>query len=547
MTLGLPFDPAMVGPLAVFFGIVLATFVSEDLTCVAVGLLLGAGQVGWVTGLAGCFVGIVAGDFGVWALGRSAGSGALRWRWARRILTAQRLAEMEGLLCTHGGRAAVVSRFLPGTRVPLFLAAGILGTCWYRFLGWAFVAALVWTPVLVVTVALLGDAIVEPLMRASRVGWLLLPVVATALYVGLRVLPKLGTKTGRAGLKARISKLWRWEFWPAWVFYLPLVPVYAWLAVRYRGPTVWTAANPGIPAGGVVGESKTDILSKLPPEWTVPTLLIPSGETGARVQSALAALAARGWAYPLILKPDAGQRGAGVKKCRDAVEVEKYLLANPDPVIAQPFHPGPFEVGIFYYRMPGEETGHVFSITDKVFPVLVGDGASTLESLIWTHPRFRMQADTFLTRHASEAARVLADGERFPLALAGNHCQGTLFRDGAHLITPELERTIDEIAQSFDGFLVGRFDVRYASEKEFRQGRGFAVIELNGATSESTNLYDPSWPLWRAYRTLFAQWAILFRIGRANARRGHPVLGWPRLLRLLRTYYRERTVQPLAD
>jgi hypothetical protein len=158
-----------------------------------------------------------------------------------------------------------------------------------------------------------------------------------------------------------------------------------------------------------------------------------------------------------------------------------------------------------------------------------------------------MQAGTFLARHAGETARVLAAGERFPLALAGNHCQGTLFRDGGHLLTPDLARAVDDIAKSFDGFFVGRFDVRYSSADEFRHGRGFAVVELNGATSESTNLYDPSWPLWRAYCTLFAQWAILFRIGRENRRRGHPVLGWPDLLRRLRTYYRERTVQALAD
>jgi hypothetical protein len=375
------------------------------------------------------------------------------------------------------------------------------------------------------------------------------PAVAAPLlvFLGLRVLPKFGTPVGRAALAAGVSKLWRWEFWPAWAFYLPAVPWYAWLSVRYRGPTVWTAANPGIPAGGVVGESKADILSRLPRDWTVPTLPIPPGDPDPRVRSALAAVAERGWAYPLVLKPDAGQRGAGVKKCRDAPAVEAYLRANPDPVIAQPYHPGPFEAGIFYYRVPGEATGRIFSVTDKVFPVLVGDGRSTLEELIWAHPRYRMQASTFLTRHANEAARVLADGERFPLALAGNHCQGTLFRDGAHLVTPELERTIDAIARSFEGFYIGRFDVRYSSVNEFRQGRGFAVIELNGATSESTNLYDPSWPLWRAYRTLFAQLAILFRIGRENQRRGHRPTSLPNLLALVRAHYRDRVTDRLAD
>ena len=94
--------------------------------------------------------------------------------------------------------------------------------------------------------------------------------------------------------------------------------------------------------------------------------------------------------------------------------------------------------------------------------MIVGDGISTVEDLIWTHPRYRLQADTFLTRHRAARARVLGLGERWPLGIAGNHCQGTLFRDGRHLITPALERRIDDIARAFDGFFVGRFDVRYA-------------------------------------------------------------------------------------
>ena len=346
--------------------------------------------------------------------------------------------------------------------------------------------------------------------------------------------------------KARVTRLWRWEFWPAWVFYLPLVPWYLALSIRHRSLTVWTAANPGIPAGGVVGESKSDILAKLPPERTVPTFLIPSGDSADRIRI-LREVLTRGWSYPLIMKPDAGQRGTGVKKVSDAVEAEKYLLVTPGPVIAQPFHSGPFEAGIFYYRVPGETAGQIFSITDKVFPVVVGDGRSTLADLIWAHPRYRMQAATFLARHAAQADRVIGVGESFPLALAGNHCQGTLFRDGSHHLTPELEAAFDTIARQFEGFWIGRFDVRYSDANEFRAGRGFAIVELNGATSESTNLYDPSWPLWRAYRTLFRQWALLFRIGAANRVLGHTPVAPLELLGLIRQYYRVRPVAPLAD
>jgi membrane protein DedA with SNARE-associated domain len=523
-------------PVALAVGVIVAAFVSEDLTCIGVGLLVAAGKVSVPLALAACFAGVVLGDFAVWFLGRAGGRPLLRWRFARRLLPEARLAGLSRRLCDHGGRAVVAARFLPGTRVPLLLAAGVVGACPYRFLAWAAAAAAVWTPLLVLSVAWAGASV-------GGIGWLAIPAVGGAGFLGLKALPRLFDPVGRAKLVAAVSRVWRWEFWPAWVFYLPLVPRFLLLAARYRSLTVWTAANPGIaPAGGVVGESKADILAKLPAEWVVPTLLIPPGEIRDRTQRVREA----GWDFPVILKPDVGERGAGVRKAHDLADAEKYLLANPGPVVVQPFHPGPFEAGVFYYRLPGEARGHVFSITDKVFPVVTGDGRSTLEGLIWAHPRFRMQAAVFLDRHAAHVGRVLAAGERFALATAGNHCQGTLFRDGGHLLTPELEAAFDAIAGPFDGFFVGRFDVRYADPAAFRAGRGFAVVELNGVSSESTNLYDPTWPLWRAYRTLFRQWALLFRIGDANRRAGHRPATAGELLALVREHRRNKP-DPRAD
>src|SRR5437762_3268793 len=85
-------------------------------------------------------------------------------------------------------------------------------------------------------------------------------------------------------------------------------------------------------------------------------------------------------------------------------------------------------------------------------------------------------SDTFLARHADVLERVPAAGERLSLGMAGNHCQGTLFLDGHHLITPELEGRIDEIARAFDGFFIGRFDIRYADVECFKAGTDLRYI-----------------------------------------------------------------------
>jgi hypothetical protein len=117
--------------------------------------------------------------------------------------------------------------------------------------------------------------------------------------------------------------------------------------------------------------------------------------------------------------------------------------------------------------------------------------------------------------------------------MAGNHAQGTTFTDGAHLLTPALERRIDEIARAFPGFYIGRFDIRYREVSAFTAGQDIAIVELNGATAESTNIYDPGVTLVAAYRQLFLQWRLVFAIGAANRARGALVTPTRRLLAML--------------
>lgn len=524
-----------------FAALVLGTFVSEDATCITAGLLARQGELHVAVAVLGSFLGIYLGDLGLWLLGKLLGG-----RLARRFAP-DRFERVAAWLDRRGAVALLASRFLPGTRLPLYVAAGMSGYGFGRFAGWTLLAAIAWTPLLVLGVALIGPALTLPLERWLGGGWQVVALAAAGIYAGLSLMRSLATEIGRARSIARVSRLWRWEFWPSWLFYLPLLPWLGWLAIRYRSLTVWTAANPGIPQGGVVGESKAAILAQLPDRWTLPSTLLPAGPLAARFQALEQAIDRSGWEFPLILKPDAAQRGAGVKRVGDLAAAREYLAANPGPVLAQRYHPGPFEAGIFYVRLPGEPRGRIFSLTDKVFPRITGDGRATLETLIWRHPRYRMQAARFLARHARQRDRVLAAGETMPLALAGNHCQGTLFRDGAHLITPELEQTIDAIAREFPGFYVGRFDVRYGDPAAFRAGEDLAIVELNGVTSESTNIYDPARSLVAAYRTLARQWEILFAIGNANRRRGIETTAAWDLLKLVRGYYRQVQVSPLSD
>jgi membrane protein DedA with SNARE-associated domain len=534
-------------PYASIVALALATFASEDLACVSAGLLIQRGQIDLPTGIVGCTVGIFVGDVGLWAIGRTFGRAALAWPWMSRQLGNKSSRDLRTWLDRHAAGAIVGSRFLPGTRVALYVLSGMVRLPAAVFAIWALLGAVLWTPTIVLLTAALGDTFLKWLGPIVGLGWF--PrIAAMAVVVTLLKAARIGTDADRrARLAARVARWSRWEFWPMWLFYSPVAAWIALLSVRYRGLSTMTAANPGIPDGGTVGESKSAILEKLPAEWTIPHVTLRPGSVSERIAALEGHIAAAGWRLPLVLKPDVGQRGVGVKLVRNFEDAREYVSRELGPVVAQPYHRGPFEAGIFYYRMPGWHRGRILSITDKHFPYVVGDAVSSIERLIWRHPRCRLQADTFIERHRGVLGDVLPPGARFQLAIAGNHAQGTLFKDGAHLITPELERRVDEIARSFDGFFVGRFDVRYSDVAEFKAGRGLAIVELNGATSESTNIYDPSNSLWRAYRQLFRQWSIVFQIGAANRARGAAVSSFSRLIELARQHLHATVAYEISD
>jgi len=405
----------------------------------------------------------------------------------------------------------------------------------------------VWTPLLVFGATIAGRATLGPLAAWSGSSWLVRTGTMLALFAFVRIVAPLASTEGRGRASVRWARLRRWEFWPAWAVYAPVAPWMVWLALRHRSLTVFTAANPGIEHGGVVGESKHAILSALPAQWVLPWSLIPPGSPDDRMARLRAGVIALGGAYPFVLKPDVGERGSGVTWIRSEADAEACLAREPRAVLLQVAHEGPFEAGIFYVRHPGDARGRVFSVTDKRFPWIVGDGHSTLDALVRAHPRYRLQAGVFLTRHARHAGRILHDGERFRLAQAGNHAQGTEFRDGRALLTPALEARIDEIARAVAGFHFGRFDVRYRDREAFMAGNDLAIVELNGVTSEATHIYDPAGRLWSAWTTLARQWSLAFGIGAANRSRGHHPTPALELGRLLWTELSGRGERALAD
>ncbi len=378
------------------------------------------------------------------------------------------------------------------------------------------------------------------------------PITVLGAVLGVAVLlsllGRLPTRDGRREIVVFTRRWTHHEWWPAWLLYAPVLPRLLRLAIRHRSLTVWTCVNPGIaPGGGIAGEDKVVILDGLDPAHALTQRTIEGTRTGERERAAVALLESGELALPVVVKPVAGERGSGVSIVRTETDLGPALGAFEGPAILQRYHPGPVELGVFWVRDPatvGHEDepgaqGRIFAITRKIFPELACDGVRTIGEQVLAHPRYRMQAGVFARSLAGRWHDIPPEGERVRLSVIGNHARGCRFEDGSDLITPGLTETIDRLARTWrsrDGkpFDYGRFDIRCASEDDARAGRGVAVIELNGVTSEATALYDPSWSARRALRLLGDQWAVTYELGAARRALGACPLGVFGVLRAVR-------------
>ena len=320
------------------------------------------------------------------------------------------------------------------------------------------------------------------------------------------------------------------EFAPPHLFYTPVAIYCGWLSLRHFGPTLLTNCNPSLPYSGLVGESKYQVLSEVTGDARdlvsdYVSVLRWGGDGGIErtVADALSAMKEAGLSFPLVAKPDIGMRGVGVQLAHAADDLRSYIETFPAGAnfMLQALVDEEGEAGVFYVREPGEEKGHITSLTLKYFPRVTGDGKSTLRDLILRDSRAGKLAHIYLDRHEDRLDDVVPEGESIRLAFAGSHSRGTIFRNGADHITDEMTAAFDDIAKSIGEFYIGRFDVRFGDFDAFKEGRGFRIIEINGAGGEQTHIWDSRTTLGQAYKVLLQQFGALYRIGAENRRRGY--------------------------
>jgi hypothetical protein len=315
-----------------------------------------------------------------------------------------------------------------------------------------------------------------------------------------------------------LIKLTHFEYWTWWMFYVPLLPYWLFQAIRTRSLTFFTNADPCIDYGGFFGESKMEILRQIPKEYLPKTIFI---EKQTELKTIVDRLIQEDLVYPIICKPDVGERGTQVEKLYSNYDFVQYLSNVQEDFIIQEFITYDIELGVLYYRYPDAKKGKVSSVTRKEFLSVLGDGKSTVEQLMQQSTRARFQIESMRKRLGDMGMdEVIKSGEKRILEPIGNHCRGTKFLDDNHLLNSTLDEVFDKIAIPIDGFHYGRFDMKVKSIADLYEGKNIRIMELNGVSSEPGHIYDPKNTLWAAYRDLAQHWKIIADISIQQQRRG---------------------------
>jgi hypothetical protein len=311
-------------------------------------------------------------------------------------------------------------------------------------------------------------------------------------------------------------KFFHWEYWPFGIVQLPAIVYYLWLSLKARTFLFFSASNPGIEMGGMFGESKFEVLKRIPAALIPKTVLIKLPTTTEDVMSEISR---QGFSLPVIFKPDIGERGYRVKRIDGETEIAEYVSTAPYDFLVQELVTLPMEFGVFYARHPGKENGQVTSIVMKEMLSVVGDGDLTLRQLILKEDRALLQWEKLKQKFSADLGKIIPVEKVVELVSIGNHALGTKFLNGNHLINGKMNETFDNISKQIDGFYFGRFDLRCESIGDLQTGN-FKILELNGCGAEPAHIYDPDFKLLSAMIVLVKHWKTIFEIARQNKKKG---------------------------
>lgn len=314
-------------------------------------------------------------------------------------------------------------------------------------------------------------------------------------------------------------RLFHYEFWPFWVFYIPAYFYYFFLAIKSRKWVYFSVLNPCMNFGGAFLSSKNKALQNIPKEWVPKTLLVNPEEDFSRIKKGLQKEKIK---FPLIVKPDMGERGKGVEIIPELSDLENHIAGLPkEPYLIQEYIEYPLELGIlFYWDLEGKP--QISSIGSKSFCHVIGNGKDPFKALVKKNPRLATRIPLLEKRFKKEWETILPKDKYLLIEPIGNHNRGTTFLDGRNYYSKELLDWTANCARQIPGFDYGRFDIKIKDKNAFKRKKNIKIMEVNGVNSEPIHIYDPNYSIWNAYRDIFFQMKIIFDLSQKRLKKEYP-------------------------
>jgi membrane protein DedA with SNARE-associated domain len=557
-------------------GLFFETFIQEDIAIVTGGLLVVKKELPLLLVAISLITGIISGDIIIYSMGMA----ARKIPWIRNRLVNKRVENARIKLEKNLVSTIAMVRLLPGLLFPTYLACGLIGVSFTQFFITTLAASAIYSTILLTLVIKLGEFVFPAI---GYWGWiimvsfvLLLITYKTIKPRRLRLATNAGSETislpdisqsqetfmGMPSLDFVKRKVSVSERIPPLIFYTPLGFKWIMLGIRYRNLALPTIANPFIEAGGLWGESKSRLMHQVSGsqhQWIAPFTTFTLDEhltMDNMLAKVLDALSSASLNFPLVIKPDIGWQGYGVRIIENESELPEYFREYPknNTIIIQEHIPYEGEAGVFYLRYPGESKGKVISLTFRYYPHVIGDGVSSVQELIKHDKRTNFKSRFYLGKDPLHQGLSTGDLESVPqpeeivqLAFIGSIRVGGLYSNGENYITPKLSQRFDEIACSMPEFYFGRFDIKFKTINDLMEGTDFRIFEINGAGAEAIHVWDTDTSLFKAYKELFRYQSLLFRVSDMNRRNGYKPMGVREFYSFSKQYYNLTNTYPLSQ
>ena len=170
--------------ISIFIGIILLSYLLEDLAIITAASLSAQDVITPTMGLLAAFIGIASGDLGLYFLGRL----STRFRLLRyKTLTNTHLRYLRKKLQSNPMLNLFIIRFIPGLRTVGFTLSGVFHIRISTFFISVMSATAVWTAIVFPSVFFLGSS---SWVKTSEHQWLLIPIMTLLLFATNRLARK---------------------------------------------------------------------------------------------------------------------------------------------------------------------------------------------------------------------------------------------------------------------------------------------------------------------------------------------------------------------